>query len=97
MKTVEKRYEFILPRFTKNCDDAPHEEKVGDMLVAAHNFLKEAGLEKEEGLFEFSNTMFSMVNEIHPYAKHAKVPNRCAELFSMYVSARREGNVFSGC
>ena len=68
-----------------------HEEKAGNMLVAAHNLLKEAGLEKEERLFDFSNTMFSMVNEIYPYAKNAQVPNRCAELFGMYVSGRREG------
>ena len=83
-KTVEKRYEFILPRFTKSCDDAAEEERVGGMLVAAHNLLKEVGLEKEEKLF-------NMVKEAHPYAQQVSLPNRCAELFGMYVSSRREG------
>ena len=91
METVEKRYRFILPKLVQRCDDIVDEGKAGDMLYTAYKYLEEAGLENEEKLFDFSNTMFSMVSEIHPLAKHAKVPNRCAELFAMYVSGRREG------
>ena len=89
--TVEARFRFILPTFTKNCSDVDNDTKAADMLVVVHNKIKEYGLGKEEGLLNLTNTLFRMTNEISIGAKRVNAPLRCSEIWAMYLTLREQG------
>ena len=90
-KAVEKRYRFLLPKFVQRCSDIPNDDMAADMLVTSHSVIKEAGLENEEGLLDFTNNLFSMTSQIYFHAQAAGVPVRCSRIWAMYVLVREEG------
>ena len=79
-----KRFEFLLRKFNNLCQ--PTHSPNHDMLVAAHNQLKDAGL-GEEGLLQMSNTLHRLTTDVVALTGRKE---KCAELFSMYVLIRRE-------
>ena len=77
----KKGISSYMPIFIQKCFDVESETRSGDMLVVAYKLIQEAGLEKEEKLFDFVNTMFGMTSQIYNYAEASKLPVRCAEIW----------------
>ena len=91
-ESYRRRFRFLLNQFDENCPDLEGKEQVGGTLVKAHMQLKEAGLGREEGLLDFSNTIHRMLTEIGTQAKMAEMPlPGCIELWVMYTTTRRGG------
>ena len=94
-ETTQRRFEFLLPRLVQLCTDFTTPLKVGDVLVGLSTSLKEAGMEKEEGLLDLANNLFRLSEEVDLLDKLAKIdsrPDKCAEPWSMYITIRREQN-----
>ena len=88
---VEKRFAFILSAMVVRCSDVQKPIRAGDMLVAVHGFIDEAGLAEEENLVQLSNNMHRMTMEITAYASAVDVPIKCSEIWAMYVAGRQAG------
>ena len=90
-ETVEKRFNFILPRFVKQCSGITTPMVASDMIVKVHQLLGEAGLGKEETLLTLSNNLHSMTSAISSAASSMDISFKCTEVFGLYAMARREG------
>ena len=85
--TTQKRFEFLIPRLVRLCNDIPGPTKAGDMLVFCWNDLKEAGLGSEEGLLALSNNLFSITTQVSALGLDTL---KCSEWWSAYLVARQE-------
>ena len=90
-ETVEKRFNFILLRFVKQCSDITTPMVASDMIVKVHQLLGEAGLGKEETLLTLSNNLHSMTSAIWRAVTSRGISFKCAEVFDLYAMGRREG------
>ena len=86
-----KRYEYILPKLRVACSDASTDVRVADMLVVGHRFVKDAGAAKDENLLKYTENAYQVVRNVERSYRTAKIPMKCAEVFSFYAVARREG------
>ena len=65
---------------------------VPDKLIFVHNKLKDAGLDGEESLLQWSNTAHRMMAEITSSAQAANMPTpTCVEIWTMYLTLRQQG------
>lgn len=86
-----KRYEYILPKLRASCSDAAADVNAAYMLVVGYKHVKEAGASKNENLLEFAENAYKIVQRLRLTYREVKMPMKCAELFTMYTVARREG------
>ena len=85
MARVQKRFEYLLPRFVSSCPDIDAEIRAADMIVVAFNAVHEAGI--DEGLVELSEGLYGIAR----HANSIDLRGQCAEYFAMYAVLRQEG------
>ena len=86
-----KRYEYILPRLRSSCIDITTDSRAGDMLYVGHKYVKDSGASGEENLLKYTENAYQIVQSLESSYRRAKTPMKCAELFTLYTTARREG------
>ena len=90
-ESTKKRFAFILPALVERCSDIGKPSKAGDMLAMASKLLNDRGLGDEEGLLQVSVNLHRLTAEVSAYTASANVPLKCAEIWSMYINARQNG------
>ena len=85
-----ERYRFVLPRIADACADLARAGDAADLVFVTHGLIDDAGL--LEPLPELADTLHSLVMEVAPSARRATLPVKCREVFTLYVSARFNGD-----
>ena len=61
------------------------------MLYVGHKYVKDSGASGEENLLKYTENAYQIVQSLKSSYRRAKTPMKCAELFTLYTTARREG------
>lgn len=84
---VQKRFEYLLPRYVSACVDLETEIDVGDMATFTFQKINESGM--NEDLLELTEGVYGVLR--HAQALGLLGDGGCAEYFAMYVALRQEG------
>ena len=84
---VQRRFEYLLPRYVSACADVGTEMKAADMAALTFRKIDEAGL--NEDLLELTEGIYGVI--LHARALGLLGNAGCAEYFAMYIVLRQEG------
>ena len=84
---VQRRFEYLLPRYMSACADIGTEMKAADMAALTFRKIDEAGL--NEDLLELTEGIYGVI--LHARALGLLGDGGCAEYFATYMVLRQEG------
>ena len=86
MDRVQKRFEYLLPRFIEPCSDIEAEKTAGDMIYRTVEVIEEAGVEAD--VLEVFEGMYGIARLSHQVLRG---PAPCLQYLAFYATGRSEG------
>ncbi len=83
---VQKRFEYLLPRFIEPCSDIDTEKTAGDMIYRTVQVIEDDGVKVD--VLEVFEGMYGVVRVSHQVLQGAAP---CLQYLAMYAAARAEG------
>lgn len=85
MDRVQKRFEYLLPRFIEPCSDIDAEQTAGDMIYRTFEVIEEAGVKAD--LLEVFEGMYGIAR----LSNQIVGPAPCLQYLAVYAAGRSEG------
>ena len=86
MDRVQKRFEYLLPRFIEPCSDIDADKTAGDMIYRTFEVIEDAGVKAD--LLELFEGMYGIARLSHQVLGG---PAPCLQYLAVYAAGRSEG------